>query len=479
MKAAKTTKVLGSVLLFLTSVSMAVGADRPNILIILLDDAGWTDLGVYGSRIATPQMDGLAARGMRFTDAHSAAPNCSPARAGLLTGRIPPRTGIYGHLPGGHVMHLPPEEVTLAELLKPKGYHTGHFGKWHLSIPEWDHPQPRDQGFDRAVYTENNADPSHLNPINFYRDGKAMGEIEGYSCQFVVDQTVSWLDEIEASPTSDPFFTCVWFHEPHYPIASPPDLVRHYQEQFPELSEDEAAYCANIANVDLAVGRLLKKLDQLGVTENTLIFLTSDNGPVIPGPSAIGLRGRKSNLWEGGHRVPGIFTWPERIEPGSISHEPISGIDLLPTVCELLEIPTPAGKHIDGTSILPLLEGQSETLVRHQPLYWFFYRLNPAVAVREGKWSLLSFTNDSDRPKTHRLIRDDMPHIKNSTLEEFLLFDLESDLAQQQDVSAQYPEVLDRLSREAIEIHQSVLAEGPTWDIPADHGAGNARCIWE
>ena len=290
----------------------AGAADRPNFLLVLLDDAGWTDVECFGSRIQTPNINQLADQGMRFTDCHSAAPNCSPSRAGLLTGRTPSRAGIYSYLPPGHVMHLRDQEVTLAELLKDAGYRTGHFGKWHLSRLESDQPGPAEQGFDHSLGTDNNAAPSHLNPTNFVRNGKRVGEMEGYSCQIVVDETISWLDQIKASDPENRFFACVWFHEPHTPIASPPDLVEKYQRLFPELNRQQATYHANIENVDRAFGRLMAKLDQLRIADDTIVYFTSDNGP-LNRFSRVGLRGQKSHVWEGGHRVPGIYRWPGKI----------------------------------------------------------------------------------------------------------------------------------------------------------------------
>ena len=451
------------------------GKERPNFLLILLDDAGWTDLGCYGSRIQTPRIDQLAAEGMRFTDCHSAAPNCSPSRAGLLTGRTPARSGIYSYLPKNHVMHLRSEEVTLAELLKKAGYHTGHFGKWHLSRLQSNQPSPADQGFDYSFGTDNNASPNHHNPVNFIRNGAPVGKREGYSCQIVVSETVSWLGRIAAD--RQPFFACVWFHEPHTPIASPPDLVKKYQGLYPDLSRKQAVYYANVENVDRAVGRLLIHLEESGLAENTVVFLTSDNGP-LNSFSRVGLRGQKSNLWEGGHRVPGIFRWPGNIQPGTESSVPISGVDYLPTVCDIAGIQPPRDRALDGASIFPLLAGRPETFQRSQALYWFFYRVNPSLALRVGQWSLIAHSNDSQRPKTHPLIRDDMPQIKTSRPASLQLFNLKNDLRQQQDLASAQPALLKELGEKLSRKHAEVIREGYSWDIPAEYGASNKRRIW-
>ncbi|MEO0447719.1 MAG: sulfatase-like hydrolase/transferase, partial [Verrucomicrobiota bacterium] len=331
--------------LFLFLLPHSAFADKPNIILVLLDDSGWTDLGCYGSEIDTPNIDRAASEGMRFTDCHSAAPNCSPSRAGLLTGRTPSRVGMYSYRPPNHPMHLRGEEITIAEILKGEGYHTGHFGKWHLStLLDERQATPADQGFDYSLGTDNNASPNHRNPVNFVRNGVPVSETEGYSCQIVVDEALSWLERIEAgSEEASPFFACLWYHEPHTPIASPPELVEKYQVKFPDLSKKDATYYANIENIDLATGRLFTHLRDLGIERETLVFFTSDNGGLNDYSNA-GLRGKKSNVWEGGHRVPGIFWWPGTIPAERENETPISGIDFLPTICELVGAPVPTDR---------------------------------------------------------------------------------------------------------------------------------------
>ena len=449
---------------------------KPNIILVMLDDSGWTDFGCYGSEIETPNINKFAKEGMRFTDCHSAAPNCSPARVGLLTGRTPSRVGMYSYRPPNHAMHLRSEEITIAEILKKQGYNTGHFGKWHLStLLDEKQADPNDQGFDHSLGTDNNAAPNHLNPVNYVRNGKKVGKIEGYSCQIVVDEAIEWMNKIDAA--KNPFFACVWYHEPHTPIASPPELVQKYQKKFPKLSKKAATYYANIENVDIATGRLMDHLKKIGIDDNTLVMITSDNGGLADFSNK-GLRGKKSNVWEGGHRVPGIFRWPGKIPAGKECIVPICGVDVLPTVCALTGSELPKDRTIDGANITDLLMGKSEKLKREKPLYWFFYRLNPALAIRDGRWSLIADTNDSQRPKTHPLIAEDIPYIKNSKPVKFMLYDLESELDQRTDVSDKYPEVLDRLKKMMIEMHKDVLSKSPVWDIPKSSRGGKAK-IWD
>ena len=219
----------------------------------------------------------------------------------------------------------------------------------------------------------------------------------------------------------------------------------------------------------------MEKIKEMGIDEQTLIFITSDNGG-LNNYSVKGLRGKKSNLWEGGHRVPGIFRWPGKIKGGTTCDVPISGVDFLPTICKFTDSEIPKDRKIDGTSLAELLTGKTETLTRETPLYWFFYRLNPALAIREGKWSLIADTNDSERPKTHGLIEEDLPFIKNSKPTRFYLYNLETDLAQKTDVSQKYPEVMERLKAKAIKLHAEVVEEGPVWKIPA--GRKSKARIW-
>ena len=447
-------------------------ASRPNFLLILLDDSGWTDFGCYGSRIDTPNIDRLAKQGMRFTDCHSAAPNCSPSRAGLLTGRTPSRSGVYSYLPPEHVMHLPASEITVAEILKKQGYATGHFGKWHVTNLDSDQPQPKDHGFDYSLGTDNNASPSHKDPVNFIRNGTAVGRMAGYSCQLVVDETSGWLRQRERIGDQQPWLSCVWFHEPHTPIASPPELIEKYRKKFPSLNRKQAAYYANIENVDRAVGRLLESLSKLGESENTFVFLTSDNGPLNEF-SKVGLRGKKSHVWEGGHRVPGIFRWPGKIKAGSTNTAPIGGVDFLPTVCAITGAPLPDDRVIDGTSILPLLRGQS--FKRERPLFWFFYRVEPAAALRVGDWVIVAHMDDNKRKKTHPLTAPDMPAIKRDGLTGFELYNLNRDLKQTSELGAIEAERFNRLKKRLIAYHREVVEQGPYWEIPESYGKQKTR----
>ena len=442
--------------LCIATISSLLSAARPDVVLVMLDDSGYTDFGCYGSKVDTPNIDAFAAQGIRFTDCHAAAPNCSPSRAGMLTGRIPPRVGLYSYIPPRHTMHLPDQEITIAEILKKAGYATGHFGKWHLSSLETpEQPGPNQQGFDHSLSTSNNAKPSHRNPVNFVRNGKAVGQVEGYSCQVVVDEANQWMDTI---PKDQNLFTCVWFHEPHSRIASPPELVAKYAER--GMSKKDALYHANIENVDIAFGRLMKKLKELGRGENTFVFLTSDNGGVNAFSNK-GLRGRKSFVYEGGQREAGILRWPTQVKAGQTLHETISHLDLLPTLCDAIKFSRPKEVKLDGTSWMPMLNGKS--LERSKPLFWFFYRVEPAAALRMGDYILLGYLEKPPKKFSHGLSPVDMPWIKKAKFVSYELYNLKKDLAQTKDLSKSHPEKLAELQKAMAAIHSDVLADGPDW----------------
>ena len=489
---------------------IASATDRPNVVLLLADDLGWKDLRCYGGPVRTPALDRLAGSGVRFTDFHSGAAVCSPSRATLLTGRHHVRASIYSWISDNDQdIHLPKSEVTLAEILKDEGYETAHIGKWHLGAPFRGREKPwiDEHGFDYWFATDLNAAPSHRNPTNFWRNRERVGEQEGYACQIVVDDAIRWLDE-ERDPEK-PFFLNVWFHEPHAPIAAPDDIVADYGS----TTDPGAIYSGTIDNTDRAIEQLLARLD-----ENTLIIYSSDNGSYRR--DRVGeLRGSKGSNFEGGIRVPGIFSWPGKIPERRVVDEPAGLIDLLPTVCGLLEIDPPEGVHLDGTNLTPLLTGEAETVERAQPLAWILPLSGWPIAIRDGRYALLGrkskeYPRDRDAmaellrqieevlakngdpdpkatiksnlfegfkfPEAERLrgeyIRHNqfheswIPAIKAMEYEGFELFDLETDIAQQKNLANELPEVYERLKRQLLEITADVMAEGPDWSLPVERG---------
>ncbi len=484
---------------------------RPNVVVLLVDDLGWKDIGCYDGPVKTPTLDRLAAEGVRFTNFYSGAAVCGPSRAVLLTGRHHARTGIYGNVIFDSIQkpHLLERELTLPEVLRKHGYATAHFGKWHLGMPTRDvkKPTPAAHGFDYWFGMNSGAHPSHKNPVNFLRNGKPVGRIEGYSCQIVVDETISWLDD-RRDPEA-PFFLNLWFHEPHDRVAAPETIV----SQYGDTNDQAAVYSATIDNTDRAIARLLDKLKEVDSLENTLVFYASDNGSYRDDRNG-NLRGKKASTFEGGIRVPGIFYWPGTIKKGHVEHEPAGVVDLLPTVCGLLGIVKPVGVHLDGSDISPLLTGRNDEFARHQPLYWHLPSTNPSLAIRDGNYSMVAY-RDYEFPRDRAAItqvekeieevlrkanspelvpwveRTDyfykvfknkdaerlrsefmrlnvfqeswIPVLKSGSYHRFQLFDLGADPSQKMDVSDQHPKIVTRLKRQLLEINASVMAEAPDW----------------
>ena len=487
---------------------------RPNVVVLFADDLGSKDIGCYGGPVKTPALDGLAAEGVRFTDFHSGCSVCSPSRAVLLTGRQHIRTGVYHVVDdNSHDAHLLESEVTLAEVLKGAGYSTAHFGKWHLGLPYRgrDKPTLDEHGFDYWFATENNASPSHKNPVNFIRNGTPVGKIEGYASHIVVDDAIAWLDE--RRDPNVPFFFNIWLHEPHAITAAPDEIV----SQYGDLDDPGAIYSGTIDNTDRAIARLLAKLKEVDAPENTIIVYSSDHGSYRYDRNGI-LRGTKGSNFEGGTRAPGIFYWPGTIMKGHLEAEPAGMVDLLPTVCGLVGIDKPAGVHLDGSDLSALLTNRKNEFTRHQPLFWLLPtqpRDEPAIAIRDGKYAMVAY-RDYDVPQETekmegllRQIREMLPDmdprdfgfptlrkqtfnsrfankeadrlrsqyvqlnsfqerwipiVKAGGYEKFELYDLSTDPGQKTDISAQHPDITASLKKQLLELNASVMADGPDWN---------------
>jgi len=341
------------------------------------------------------------------------------------------------------------------------------------------------------------------------RNGEKVGKLEGYSSHIVVDEAISWLDNHRDPGT--PFFLNIWFHEPHAPIAAPDEIVSGYGK----LTSPAAIYSGTIENTDRAIARLLAKLAKIDNPNNTLIVYASDNGSYRA--DRVGkLRGKKGSMFEGGHRVPGIFYWPGTITRGLVENEPAGMVDLLPTILGLLGIDPPKGVHLDGADLTPLLSGRKSTFTRPQLLFFMLPTSFPTAAVRDGKYSLVAYRDynvPKDRKamqalynqveailqrendpaiaegnlrtmmfsgkfankqaeklrikflKLNRFRESWIPTIKAGGFKRFQLFDLDKDIAQKNDISRQHPEVFARLKRELLKIHASVMADGPDWDL--------------
>ena len=436
----------------------------PNIVVVLADDLGYGDVGCYGhERIQTPSIDEFAAEGMKLTSCYSAHPNCSPSRTGLMTGRTPFRVGIYNWIPMFSPMHVRRSEVTVATLLRDVGYDTCHVGKWHLNgdfnLPS--QPQPSDHGFNHWFSTQNNALPNHRNPNNFVRNGKEVGQLEGYSAQLVASEAVEWLRH--GRDREKPFFLFACFHEPHEPIASAKKFTDLYRSEDPSLP----AHHGNVTQLDAGFGTLLAALDELGVRDQTFVLFTSDNGPAITGMhphgSAGPLRDKKGAIYEGGIRVPGIVQWPGHLTAGSTSDVPVSGVDVLPTLCAIAGIEPPADRVLDGASFLPVFSGQS--IVRERPLYWQFNRAksDAKVAIRDGDWKLVAHLTEPGPNLGADITAEEIQRIKTAELTNFELYNLKEDIAESKDMANQRADVFNELKPKMEAIYSEVKAEAPEW----------------
>lgn len=437
-----------AVVLFLLLPAALYGADKPNIIVFLADDLGHGDLGCQGHpRIESPNLDAFAKQGVRLTTCYSASAVCSPSRSAILTGRTPHRNGVYTWIAEGSEVHLRASEITLPKLLKAEGYATAHVGKWHLNgkfnSPE--QPQPGDHGYDHWMATQNNAAPSHKNPVNFVRNGKAVGALEGFSAPLVVDEAVRWLDK--SRDTNKPFFLAVWTHEPHLPIESDPK----FQEPYKDLPEDFRQHHGNVTQLDHAFGTLMRALDDRQLTNNTAVFFTADNGPEGDGTKGRtrgvtgGLRGRKRSMHEGGIRVPGMVRWPGTITPGTVCSTPVVGSDLFPTILEMCGAKPPTDRIIDGISVLPALTGKTTVLERKVPLFWRLDMAPPrekaTMAMRDGDFKVLASAD-----------------FKNVEL-----YDLAKDPAETTNLNDSQPERAASMRDRLKALNAGIESEGPDW----------------
>jgi arylsulfatase A-like enzyme len=420
---------------------------RPNFVFFLIDDLGWTDLGCYGSTFyETPNIDKLAAQGMRFTDAYAACPVCSPTRASIVAGKYPARLGITQWIggpnePTPYRHYLPLEEVTIAEALKEAGYSTGFVGKWHLSTREEDRKKyyPDRQGFDVNI----GGDWSGAPPTYFYPYEKRNRKLEsmpsgGEKGEYLTDRlTDESLKFIEAN-RDQPFLLYLSHYAVHTPVESKPTLTEKYQAKAGELPtpkgphaqpvygryktrmvQDHPAYAGMVQSVDESVGRVLDKLESLGLGENTIVIFMSDNGGLstVPreGPTCnLPLRAGKGWLYEGGIREPMLIKWPGAVKAGSLCREPVTSTDFYPTMLEMAGLPSRPKQHLDGVSLVPLLK-ESGSLQR-QAIYWHYPHYHgsgnrPSGAVRAGDYKLIEWYEDGQVELYH--LKDDLGEQKD------------------------------------------------------------------
>lgn len=364
----------------------------PNVVLILIDDLGYGDLGCYGNtKHRTPHLDRLAAEGMRFTDFHSNGAVCSPTRAALLTGQYPQRHGIERAISFNLVEGVPLDRTMIPEVLAPAGYRCGVFGKWHVGhVTRFG---PNDQGFHESVCSNNNPDyHSHVSrdgKVDWWRDQRLADE-PGYLVDVVTRHATRFLRENRARP----FFLYVPQLAVHFPFQGPRDPPHRTtgrtwdgDSRYGPLPKEEfpRAYREMVEAVDASVGAIVATLDDLRLRERTLIFVCADNGAYSWVGSNGALRGQKGDLHEGGHRVPAIANWRGRIAPGQVSAVTAMTMDLLPTFAALAGAAPPVGGRVDGADL-------SGVLLRHEALAprTLFWRFATARAVRSGPWKLVA-----------------------------------------------------------------------------------------
>lgn len=396
-----------SLLLALLAPLATSAADKPNVLVLYMDDMGWAQPGCYGGKLApTPHIDSLARNGVRFTDGYVGACICSPSRVGLLTGRYQARTGHDANSNEGKTpesKNLLLGETTIAQRLKALGYATGIYGKWHVGATSAEY-LPANRGFDESFGTTGNLGDK----LGFYRGKEFIPDPAGapVTSPIYAREANAFMERHRG----EPWFLYVPFNAVHSPVVASPEI----KARFAQLPKREQDYAALISEADDAVGAILAKLRELKLEENTLIFLVSDNGGASPLAEMDGLRGRKWTLWEGGIRVSWLAQWKGRIPAGRVLETPVIQLDILPTaVAAAGGTPQPEWK-LDGTNLLPLLEGKADKLDR-DTLYW---RFGVQYAVRQGDWKL----------------------VKAGLAQPVQLFDLRADRHEKDDLAAKQPE---------------------------------------
>jgi arylsulfatase A-like enzyme len=398
--------------------SRLTAADRTNVVLIVADDLGQRDLGCYGSTFyKTPNIDRMAKDGLRFTDFYAACPVCSPTRASIMTGKYPQRVNITDWLPGRPDrpdqklkrpvirQELPLEEVTIAEALKAAGYTTGHIGKWHLGGEGFG---PKEQGFDVNIGGDHTGTArSYFAPFR-NKQGAMPGLENAPEGEYLTDRLAAEAEKFIEQNKDRPFFLYLPHYAPHTPLRAKPEIQAKYKVTPKAGTQSNPAYAAMVESLDEAVGRVLKKLDDLKLSEKTLVMFTSDNGGLATtegGPTGATfngpLREGKGFLYEGGIRVPLVVRWPGVVKPGTVTDQVACSIDFFPTVIEASGGRHPPALKIDGVSLLPVFRGgklpdENRTLFWHYPHY-ANQGSKPGGAVRYGDYKLIEHYEDGRR----------------------------------------------------------------------------------
>ena len=442
---------------FFVLIKCAFAVQRPNLILINVDDLGWKDLGCYGSDVyETPNIDKLARNGLKFTNAYSACAVCSPTRAAIMTGRYPARLGVTDWIrarfqggkipkdkknPSGWVgsknkkvlcpqnaLWMELEEVTIAEKLKKDGYATCHIGKWHLGADDW---YPEKQGFDENYGgCDYGQPPSYFDPFKNKRLDGIYGLPGKKQGQYLTDRECDEAVRFIKKNRQKKFFLNFANYAVHTPIQAKPSLLDKYKTKIQSLDtkQKNAAYATMVESVDQAVGRIITILKEEGIFERTLIIFTSDNGGLLGVTNNAPLRSGKGYPYEGGIRVPLIIFWPNFINGCKVIDTTVSRIEFFPTHCSAAGIKNSTDKAVDGLNLLPLFRGENN--IKRQSLFWHFphYRgkINPYSIIRNGDWKL----------------------IKRYDGKPFELFNLKNDLSEKNDLSQDMPEKVKELNEE-------------------------------
>ena len=420
-------------------------ARRPNVVLIMLDDLGSIDTNAYGAKdLTTPNLDALAAQGVRFTNFHSTAPLCSPSRASVMTGRYPQRAGLDGNASSEHgsTQGVAPDEIMLAQMFKAGGYRTGHVGKWHLGYA--DNTIPTAKGFDESCgfmggcidnyshfyYWEGpNRHDLWLDGKEIWREGQNIGDM-------MVEQCNGFIEKNQANP----FFLFWAINQPHYPLQGKAKWREHYKD----LPSPRSMYAASVSTLDELIGQVMAKLKELGLAENTIIALQSDHGHSMEirtfggGGNAGPYRGAKFSMFEGGIRVVSMVSWPASLPAGVVRDQFVAGCDWMPTLAELTGVALPDRK-LDGKSMVPVIH--SATAESAHPV--FHWNLGKQWAVRQGDWKLVG--NPVDPSNKAPLTADD----------KLFLCDLSKDVSELTNLAKQNPQKVAELS----DLHEKWAAD--------------------
>lgn len=460
-----------------------------NILFIVADDLGWSDLACYGADLhESPNIDQLAAKSYKFTNSYSAAPVCSPTRASLLTGKYPARLQMTTWSEGASLRpsnnhkfiqafskpSLPLEEITTAEVLRDNGYLTAHVGKWHLG--DMAH-YPETQGFDvtvgasfwgapatyffpyaaNVIHKDNSSEYRYIPGLDEDPDGHYFTNRKG---EYLTDRLTDEAMKIMADAGDKPFYLNLCYHSVHIPVEGKPELVNYFKKKINntnKLHHQNEGYAAMVKSVDENVGRLLNKLKELGIEDNTLVIFISDNGGYIGSVKGkkvtdnYPLRSGKGSLYEGGIRIPTLIYWPGVTIKGKEIDVPISTIDFFPTLLEVTNAKYGYIANVDGVSLVPLLKGKNTEFL-NRTLFWhfphYYQTTNPVSAVREGNWKLIEYLEDG--------------HLE--------LYNLDNDIREKNNILDQSPqkgkELLEKLKIWRKKVNAQMPTPNPNYDLP-------------